>query len=163
VAGYIRAGSGCPPGSSPFPRPRVSLRRRLSSAAAGDPAVPSAFPRRSWVSSTSGGLSPSRFCNGCGYFSHLLTLGCDFTLALSWCLALSLLFLAVMNLVVCYSSPIYRICVLQQAFGKFSRGADNPAPWPDNPAWHVSSNFFLSCCHQFDSLCEVCPFIQHDS
>jgi hypothetical protein len=27
--------------------------------------------------------------------------------------------------------------------GNFSRGADYPAPWPDNLAWHFSSNFFL--------------------
>jgi hypothetical protein len=40
-----------------------------------------------------------------------------------------------MNLVVCTFLPIYQITLLQQVFGKLSRVADYPAPWPDNPAW----------------------------
>jgi hypothetical protein len=55
--------------------PRVPSRRHLLFAAAGAPAIPLAGPRRKLISSTLGGLSPSRFRNGCGYCSSPLSLG----------------------------------------------------------------------------------------
>jgi hypothetical protein len=72
----IKGRVGLPFGQFISPRPRVPSRRRLSPAADGALATSSAGPRQIWFSSTSGGLSPRRFCNGCGYCSHLLTLGC---------------------------------------------------------------------------------------
>jgi hypothetical protein len=69
--GIYRGRVGLPPGSS-NPNPLAlscRRRRRLSAAATGAPATPLAGFRRRLLFSTSGGYSPSRFRNGCGYFS----------------------------------------------------------------------------------------------
>jgi hypothetical protein len=78
-AGYIKEGRG---GGSSFPLPLgfPSRRRRLPTTTTGVPAALPASPHRCWVSSISGGSSPSHLCYGCGYLSHLLSLGCDVTL-----------------------------------------------------------------------------------
>jgi hypothetical protein len=52
--------------------------------------------------------------------------------------------------------------MLQQVVEENFEGAGLSPPWPDNPVWDFSVTFFLYCCHQIDSLGEVCLFILHD-
>jgi hypothetical protein len=154
------AGSGCPPGSSypslgfPQPPPPPPLRRRHRSS--GHPLGRSS---PEVVLFHLGRAFTKPFLQWMRVF--FLTLGCDFTYACSWCLALYLLISCCHeSCCMIFFSRSINLCAVASLRKNFE-GTGLSAPWPDNPAWH--SSVFLNCCHQVDLLGEDCSFILHDS